>query len=129
MKTIPFLALFAVLILSSSYVSAVINKPAPEAVEVSSSSFNQFRIHRQADAAILTWSVANADVAQFIVERSYDGEFFEALSEMNCTGTGVHKFKDDTVFPGVIYYRVKALKVDATEEYSPVETLRIVQRK
>ena len=127
MKTIPFLALFAILILSSSYVSTVIATPAEQTV---SNDFKHFRIHRQGNAVALSWAVAALDVSHFVIERSFDGgEFFDTLTEVGCSGGGVHKFSDAFQSGGVFTYRVVAIKSDGTQVYSPSETIRIVQRK
>lgn len=92
------------------------------------SSFTGFKAHRQGKAAIaLDWSVNSTDITQFIVERSYDGDFFEAVSTMNFNGSSGYKYKDTNVYPGVIYYRITALRSDGSTETSTVETVRIVQ--
>jgi hypothetical protein len=128
MKTIPFLALFAILILSSSYVSTVIATPQTE--HTVSNDFNHFRIHRQGASVALSWAVAAPDVTHFIVERSFDeGEFFEPINQMRCSGNNTHKFNDAFVSGGVITYRIVAVKSDGTHVYSANETIRIVQRK
>ena len=128
MKTIPFLALFAILILSSSYVSTVIATPQTE--QAVNNEFKQFRIHRQGNAVSLSWAVATPDVSHFVIERSFDeGEFFETVTEMGCTGNAVHKYSDAFQSGGVFTYRVVAVKSDGTHVYSANETIRIVQRK
>lgn len=127
MKTIPFLALFAILILSSSYVSTVIATPQAEQTV---SDFKNFRIHRQGNAIALSWAVAAPDVTHFIIERSFDGgEFFDAINQVNCNGSNVHKYNDPFVSGGVMTYRIVAVKSDGTQVYSASETIRIVQRK
>lgn len=128
MKTIPFLALFAILILSSSYVSTVIATPQTE--QAVSNEFKHFRIHRQGNAVSLSWAVAAHDVSHFAIERSFDGgEFFDTLTEMGCTGGSIHKYNDAFLSGGVFTYRVVAVKSDGTKVYSQNETIRIVQRK
>ncbi len=128
MKKLPFLALFAVLTLTSSYFSTVISATTTQTVAVTS-CFDHFRIHRQAQSVALSWAATSTDVVQFVVERSYDGEFYEAIAEMASSGARAYKFKDDTVYPGVIYYRIKAVKEDGSSEDSSVESIRIVKRK
>lgn len=128
MKTIPFVALFAVLILSSSYVSTVIAHPVAE--QTTSDHFKHFRIHRQGNAVSLSWAVAAPDVTHFIVERSFDeGEFFDPITQVGCSGTAVHKYNDAFMSGGVMTYRVVAFKSDGTQIHSAHETIRIVQRK
>jgi hypothetical protein len=36
---------------------------------------------------------------------------------------------DENVFPGYIHYRIVAVNDDTSSEISPVEVIRIVQRK
>ena len=128
MKTVPFLALFAILILSSSYVSTVITTPTTE--QTVDNEFKQFRIHRQGNAVSLSWAVAAPDVSHFVIERSFDeGEFFETLTELGCTGSATHKYNDPFQSGGVFTYRVVAVKSDGTQVYSQNQTIRIVQRK
>ena len=56
MKTIPFVALLALLTLTSSYVSAVIATPATTVANLND-GFDHFRIHRQGAAIALSWAV------------------------------------------------------------------------
>ena len=128
MKTIPFLALFAVLTLTSSYVSTVIATPTQKTASLVN-CFEHFRIHRQGNAVAMSWAVSVPDVVEFKIERSYDGEFFEPISIMGCSGSSVHKFNDETVSPGVISYRIVAVHSDGSMEHSAVKSLRIVQRR
>lgn len=124
MKTlISYLALTA-LILTSSF---TVNQQQ-QLNNQSENCFDSFRVHRQGKAAIsLSWTVSSADINQFIVERSYDGEFFENVTSINFNGSSAYKYKDNGIYPGVIYYRITAVMEDGTTEYSSVETIRIVQ--
>lgn len=89
--------------------------------------FDYFRAHRQGTGVAMTWASSTADVVQYTIERSEDGEFFNPIGGMTSNGTGTHKYKDDNVYPGVISYRIAALKSDGSIEYSPVEIVRIVR--
>lgn len=124
MKTlISYLALTA-LILTSSF---TVNQQQ-QLNKQSENCFDSFRVHRQGKAAIsLSWTVSSADINQFIVERSYDGEFFENVTSINFNGSSAYKYKDNGIYPGVVYYRITAVREDGTTEYSSVETVRIVQ--
>lgn len=126
MKTIPFFALFAILILSSSYVSSVIDTPATKST--ATGCFNQFRVHRQGNAASLSWSASGTDIMHFVIERSGDGEYFETVNDINNDGSGSYKINDANPYPGISYYRITAVKADASTEYSPLVSVRIVQR-
>jgi hypothetical protein len=126
MKILPFIALFSVLIFTSSYVSSKIDTPAQTTAKAG--SFKQFIVHRQGADVALSWSVAARDVAEFAIERSYDGEFFDTIGTMSCTGTTTHRYKDVSVFPGTVWYRISAIKVDDSVETSLVQSVRIVKR-
>ena len=92
------------------------------------SCFSRFNVHRAGKSDVeLTWTVSSGDITQFIVERSYDGDFYDNLGNVNFNGSSSYKSKDAGVYPGVIYYRVTAVKSDGTMECSPVETIRIVK--
>jgi hypothetical protein len=92
------------------------------------SCFSRFNVHRAGKANVeLTWTVSSSDVTEFIVERSYDGDFYDNVTTVNFNGSSSYKSKDLGIFPGVIYYRVTAVKSDGTTECSPVETIRIMQ--
>lgn len=129
MKTIPFLAFFVLLTLTSAHFSTVVAASTATAKTAQTGTFNYFRSHRQANGIALTWAVSSPEVVQFKVERSYDGDFFDVINEMACTGSGMHKFSDMEVFPGTIFYRITAVKADGSTETSSVESVRIVQRK
>lgn len=129
MKTVPFLALFATLILTSSYVSTVIASPAETAVTLND-GFNHFRAHRQGNTIALSWASSTPGVTHFIVERSFDdGEFFDPIDQVTCSGAGTHKYNDAFASGGVMTYRVVAVTSDGTRLYSDNATVRIVQRK
>ena len=127
MKTIPFLALFATLILTSSYVSTVIASPAETTVQVNN-GFDHFRVHRQGNAIALSWAASAPGVNRFVIERSYDGEFFDAVHEMEAVG-GTHKWQDTDVYGGTYFYRITAIGADESLMHSSVESVRIVRRK
>ena len=92
------------------------------------SCFSRINVHRAGKADIeITWSVTDGNITQFQVERSYDGDFYDNVTNVNFNGSSSYKTKDKGVFPGYIYYRVTAVKSDGTTECSPTETVRIVQ--
>jgi hypothetical protein len=87
--------------------------------------FDYFRVHRQGSGAALSWSAV--DAVSFQVERSYDGTFFHTVTSIEAGDQSSYKFKDTTVFPGTIYYRIGAVRADGTVEYSATESVRIVK--
>jgi hypothetical protein len=121
---VSYLAVAALIVASSFTVSQQkqLNQPAPN------SCFGRFNAHRAGKAAIeLTWTVIENGITQFQVERSYDGEFFDPAGTVEFNGSSSYKTKDADIFPGVIYYRVKAVKSDGSTECSAVESVRIVK--
>lgn len=91
--------------------------------------FGYFRAHRQGKGVTLNWGMSfNTQIAYFIIERSYDGEFFDPLAQVSVNGSKRQSWNDASVFPGYIHYRIVCVMNDATEIYSDVETVRIVQR-
>ena len=124
MKTLfSFLAVTA-LILTSSF---TVNQQ--QQLNSTTSCFDAFRVHRQGKANVdLTWATSGTDIVAVSIERSYDGEFFEAIGSKSFNGSATYRHKDLNVFPGMIYYRIIAVKADGSTEYSPVDAVRIVQR-
>lgn len=103
-----------------------INKPAQKVDNV----FRNFFVHRQHNNDIvLNWSVTSSSITNFIVQRSYDGEYYDNI-DVNLTTIGRwNRATDKEVFPGYIFYRVIAILNDGTECYSNVQVVRIVRRK
>ena len=127
MKTLmSCLALTALIVMSSFTVN---QQQQLNQEQSSNGCFSNFRAHREGKAGVtLNWAIATPDVVQFVVERSYDGDFFENVNSMNFNGSATYKYKDNGVFPGWIYYRITAIKADGSTEQSTVEMVRIVQR-
>ena len=89
-----------------------------------------FRIHRMKDDVSLNWSVTNpAAVSSFIIERSFDGFNFYKIDEFECDGIPTQKYRDNTAFPGYLYYRVTVKNNDGTSVNSATEMIRIASRK
>lgn len=127
MKTIPFLALLAMLTLASSYVSAVMATPPVE--KSMHNGFDYFRIHRQGHAVALSWSVHDVTVSHFLIERSHDGATFTAIWEMPCNGTAPYKYIDEGVYGGTYHYRITAVTATEGIVQSAVAQVRLVRRK
>ena len=92
--------------------------------------FSYFRIHPQTKKnVVLDWGVDTpAGVSSFKVERSYDGEFYDVIKETACNNSTRFSWKDEGIYPGMIYYRIGCVMSDGSCHYSDVETIRIVQR-
>jgi hypothetical protein len=127
MKTLLSYLAVAALIFTSSF---TVNQQQQLNEQKSiSSCFSSFRVHRQGKAGVsLNWTVGVAGISKFVVERSYDGEFFDPVNPVNFNGSSSYKYQDNDIYPGMIYYRITAVHSDGTTECSPVEMIRIVQR-
>jgi len=92
--------------------------------------FTFFRIHHQSKKnVVLNWGIDSpAGVSTFSVERSYDGDFYDVINEVPNNNTVRYSWKDEGIFPGVIYYRIACNMNDGTTHYSAIETIRVVQR-
>jgi hypothetical protein len=124
MKTLLSYVAIAALIITSSF---TVNQQQ-QLNQKTFNCFSRFNVHRAGKANIeLTWTVSSPDIVQFVVERSYDGDFYDNLTTVDFNGSSSYKSKDNGVYPGVIYYRVTAVKSDGSTECSPVESVRIVQ--
>lgn len=107
--------------------SAVATEPFSTGTVVVS-SFQSFRIHRQGASVALNWETNSTQVQHFLVERSYDGDYFETISTVGANGTS-YKVLDDAPYAGYSYYRITAVNADHSTEASPVQMIRIVKRK
>jgi hypothetical protein len=126
MKTLlSFLTVTALIVMSSF----TVNQQQQLNSRASDGCFEQFQAHRQGKAGILvTWAVSDPGVVGFSVERSYDGDFFECIANVNFNNSRTYRYKDNGVYPGRIYYRIVAFKSDGSSESSLVDVVRIVQR-
>lgn len=92
--------------------------------------FRYFRIHHQSKKnVVLNWGLDTpAGVVDFNVERSYDGDFYDIINQVGCNNSVKFSWKDEGVYPGIIYYRIACNMNDGTTHYSDIETIRVVQR-
>jgi hypothetical protein len=92
--------------------------------------FTHFRIHHKSKKnVVLNWGITSpAGVSNFRIERSYDGEFYDVINEPAVSSATRFTWKDEGVFPGMIYYRIGCVMNDGSCHYSAVETIRVVQR-
>ena len=131
MKTMTALSL--VLLLAGSVYAkqfpSSVNYNAPALVVKVTDVFGTFHVHRQGDFATLDWNVNVEGVSSFTIERSYDGEFFDVVDAVAPDESRWNRYTDNTVEPGIIYYRVSALMEDGTVEYSTIEIVKIVKHK
>ena len=133
MKTIS--AIFTMLLLAvviGNTTNANTEKTRIAQVSSTSSSvnFGRFNAHRQQAGVGLSWNmVANNGIAGFIIERSYDGEWFEEVGQVGFQNSNHYRFNDGSCYPGYLHYRVVAIMDNGTEDVSSTEVVRIVSRK
>ncbi len=114
--------------------ASVFAKPLPVITIAYSSSKTvevvaNFTAHRQGDAAILNWNVLSDEATSFKIERSYDNEWWEGIADVTPEATHWNRYTDNTVEPGLIYYRIAAYLDDFRIETSATELVKIVKHK
>ena len=88
--------------------------------------FKFLRILQHGRDISLVWVVNSPnDVSWFTIERSDDGELFELISDAYCGADSTHRYLDNSILSGTIYYRIRADLKDGTNQYSSVELIRI----
>jgi hypothetical protein len=93
-------------------------------------NFRRVQAHRQQQGVGLSWTVLSTQgILGFVIERSYDGIYFEEVGEAVCESSGRHRFNDAAVYPGYLHYRIVAVMEDGSTETSETIVLRIVSRK
>lgn len=125
---------FALLLLGTSAAIAAPlhhNKIVVHSAQVPSVStagvFSTFQAHRKHNGVALAWTVNAPGIEEFIIERSYDGTFFETIDHVPPAPGARNRYEDNTVLPGYIYYRAKAVLADGTIDYSETVMVRIVR--
>ena len=92
--------------------------------------FGRVNAHRQQQGVGLSWAMTSTQgIAGFIIERSYDGTYFEEIDQVNVEISGRHRYNDNAVYPGFIHYRIVAMMEDGSSEASETAVVRIVSRK
>ena len=89
--------------------------------------FIKFNVSNENNTAILNWTIAQNGVLKYEIERSYDGNVFNAVKHINATnvnGTASYNFKDDYVLTSnIIYYRIKVVEANGIVSYSNIEKI------
>lgn len=130
MKTIFSIACTLLLVSTATSTPLIQKDQSYISPAAASDNFIRFNAHRQQAGIALSWVFSNPDNAvAFLIERSYDGNIFEPIAEIPTTpGNGNrNQYRDNSVFPGYIYYRVSALMYDGSAISSHVEMVRIVR--
>jgi len=104
----------------------VLNEAAPEGTIASAACLSlplrwqDIILAQQAKKNLLSWSVASqVDNDFFTVERSADGQTFNALAHVDATSANDYNFTDAAPLSGYSFYRVKQTDLDGRYSYSP----------
>lgn len=127
MKT-KFTLLLAVILTLNAFGSTGSPMQAPFE-KFSVNNFGQFNVHRQHNSASVNWIFTSSNVSGFLVQRSYDGVYFNTIAEQGLSNGHWNKFLDTTVEPGTVYYRIIAIMDDNSRQESPVAEVRIVRHR
>jgi hypothetical protein len=131
MKTILSLLLTAT-ILTTSVTAAPVPQKISDQVATSSLStsevFKRFNVHRQQNGVAIQWTVANVEeISSFIIERSWDGVYFETINVLDASSDQNRYLDNNEIYPGYWYYRITAVMNDGSEVSSEVDMVRIVR--
>lgn len=132
MKLITTLLVFVLVVFTSATSTSKIQKSGNTISRKAMQDFAYFRVHRMGNDASLNWAITNPEQASyFIIEKSYDGSYWpsDLENELPATGYATYKKRDNDVYPGYIYYRIKLYQSDGTFITSSTEVLHIVSRK
>lgn len=132
MKLITTLSIFVLVVFTSATSTSNIKNSGNTISGKAMQDFAYFRVHRMANDASLNWAITNPDqAAHFIIEKSYDGSYWpsDLENELPANGYATYKHRDNAVYPGYIYYRIKLYQLDGTVITSSTEVLHIVKRK
>lgn len=83
-------------------------------------------------AVVLAWSTASEkNNDRFVVERSLDGQLFQALATVPGAGTTAtptrYTSTDARPLPGRSYYRLKQIDLDGSVHYAPVVSVQVAE--
>jgi hypothetical protein len=85
-----------------------------------------FRVEAEKDAVQLEWATAQeAACAQFEVQRSADGRYWQVLGQVPCHGPGAYRFPDEHPLPGWNYYRLRQIDQDGRFSFSPLASAKL----
>jgi hypothetical protein len=109
---------------------AVPTKLSQRPVQKVEDVFGTFLVHRERNLGVtLNWTALSNQISGYVIQKSYDGEYFDNVDLPVSTFGRWSRAKDRDVYPGYIYYRIVAIMNDGTECCSPVQVLHIVKRR
>lgn len=133
MKTTSILLIALSLIVSEANATSgepVVKSSLKSITNKVAGQFGRINAHRQQQGVGLSWTMMSTNgVAGFIIERSYDGIYFEEIDQVNLEISGRQRYNDNAVYPGFIHYRIIAVMEDGSCEASETAVVRIVSRK
>jgi hypothetical protein len=126
-KIVLVALLFISLSTSASSESAIITTGNQQSLI---GNFGRFMGHRQQQGTALSWTMlSNESIVGFVVERSYDGIYFDEIGELSSNSNNRYRYQDSFVFPGFIHYRITAIYANGTTEVSETIIVHIVSKK
>ena len=105
----------------------VFNNKAPLSV-----STIKIKATAKESAAVVSWTVATEkEVKNYMVERSTNGIVFESIHSTiaNNSNNSSYSYTDNLALAGINYYRIKAINMDGTVQYSEVVKVAIGDKK
>ena len=132
MKTNKLLlvALIAISITSTAFSNSTIITGTPGVSSSFEGNFGRLHGHRQQQGTALSWTMINNEsIVGFVIERSYDGIYFDEIGELASNSNNRYRYQDSFVFPGFIHYRVIAIYANGATEVSETIVVHIVSKK
>ncbi|KAA5534668.1 T9SS type A sorting domain-containing protein [Taibaiella lutea] len=112
-------------------------------IQVNTPGFSNFYIHQgttplpivwnnvsvtlnRRQQAVINWSVAEKETAEYRIEKSVDGNKFENLSTLKSKGNGnnTYSFTEQTALSGKAWYRIVQVSKEGKGEYSRIMELQ-----
>jgi hypothetical protein len=114
---------------NSSFFSTFTLVESGAALPITLLTFNAIWADERQSAALVSWSTASEqDNDFFVVERSADGQIWQALGQVEGAGNSIHtnnyQFTDEQPLIGVSYYRLRQVDFDGTINYTHVVSLK-----
>ncbi|MBT9393082.1 T9SS type A sorting domain-containing protein [Hymenobacter sp. NST-14] len=110
------------LVAAADLCSAASNAPLPV-------TLTRFGVEARPAGVLASWETAQElNSARFVIERSANGQVFEAAGQVAAAGTTSqhqqYTFLDTAPLPGLSYYRLRQLDLDGSAHFSGVVTTR-----
>jgi hypothetical protein len=114
---------------NSSFFSTFTLVESGAALPITLLTFNAIWADERQSAALVKWSTASEQNNDFfVVERSADGQNWQALGQVEGAGNSIHinnyQFTDEQPLSGVSYYRLRQVDFDGTINFTHVVSLK-----